>query len=163
MPRRITGSVALVVILVLGLLGGWFLLQRLPKGAVGQFLDHPWQSVKSSAGFLASTSGYDGRWHTRDVDDPPVMMDVRFSVHACEVTEFLPGGGTKRTRFADRRNPPGGGGQVILSDGDRYLMVPRDGPKTLRLDIPDGPWEPFKDPAGRAQHRRKQKTIHLIQ
>jgi hypothetical protein len=147
----------------LAILAGVLEIRRSPRGTVAAFLKNPLQVVKSTAGFLVSTGGYDGRWHTRDPDDPAVVMDVHFSMHACDVKELLPGGGFKTVRFYDGRNPPGGHGQVILTDGDRYLMIPRDGSKTLRLDIPDGPWEPFTDAAGRTQHRRKQKAILLIQ
>ncbi len=161
-PRRTAGP-ALALILVLALVVGGFLFRYLPKDTVSQFLDHPWQSVKSSAGFLMSTSGYDGRWHNRDVDDPPILMDMRFSMHACEVTEFLPGGAVKHTRFFDGRNPPGGDGQTILTDGDRYLTISDGSAKTILLNVPDGAWEPFKDSGGRTQYKRNQKAIHLVQ
>src|SRR5687768_5883136 len=82
-----TGRAALALILGLAILAGVFFSHRLPKNALASFFKNPLQSVKSSAGFLASTGGYDGRWHTRDPDDPPVMMDVRFSMHACDVEE----------------------------------------------------------------------------
>src|SRR6187455_684837 len=106
-PRgRTAACVALAVVLGFALLAVALVLKRYPKGTLAAFFKNPLQSVKSSAGFLVSTAGYDGRWHTRDPDDPAVMMDVRFSMNACEVDELLPAGGVKHARFADGRNPP---------------------------------------------------------
>ncbi len=159
MKRIAKLSAVLLSCLLLVASGAWFASNH-PNHPVCAFLKAPTFHLNIGWSFFSNTHGLSGRWKSRDASDPQVTLDVRFGLLTCEVTETLPDGSTKRTLFTDHRNPPSGE-SIILSDGDRYLMT-NGFKKELRLDIPDGPWTPFKDREGRTQYQRKQRTINLV-
>lgn len=130
-----------------------------PKSHIATLVDAGKLHSRAVLGFLSVTRGLDGHWQTRDSSDPKVDLNLDFGIHSCAVIEHMPDGTSRHAKFTDQRNPPFGDGSVILTDGDRYLTVCPSG--IVRLDIPDGPWTPFIDSAGRKQHKRKQKTIDL--
>ncbi len=122
----------------------------------------PAQMTESSLRFISSSRRYNGVWVTKDPTATFVTIETRFDLYRCTLTETDATGKSTTTLFKDQRNPVYGNDNIILTDGDRYLMVPRDGSPTLRLDVSTGPWTSFTDATGRKQYSRPQHAIHLV-